>query len=312
MEWIRNRLTKIDYYSGVHHGEYSVATNYLSLYSYYAGYFQNSNTKNGLSSWTLGCVDREEIFKLPEVQSIEEDYKSLKESYEQGETVSTVKMFRLTRWNYIHIEVPIYKYWALYLIQIFIPIFILDILNLFVFVQDDRQNNEDGVTVFTTITARIVNVTSLLLAYVVLIPVIRETTPRTNLISFIFIMVYLSAFPMFLSIISLAKVEHAESAYQHFIIDNPPLFQRPFFLAAFFLEVIVIVLVLLVLIRYAIISYRHYQMEKHIKIKDFVSADEVMLPWGYFDYLVRLNRTRGDQFIHRLADQNGFPLTAHT
>jgi hypothetical protein len=108
------------------------------------------------------------------------------------------KLFKLEEWKFVHIEIPIYKYWVLSLIQIFVPLIILSVLSLFIFEQANGKN-DDGESTFNV---RIANSTALLLAYIALIPMIREQTPSTTYLSFVHINIGASILPLILVLIS--------------------------------------------------------------------------------------------------------------
>jgi len=56
------------------------------------------------------------------------------------------------------------------MIQIFVPLILLSIISLFIFQQSNGISNSSG---FSTLALRIVNVCSLMIAYVSLIPTLR-------------------------------------------------------------------------------------------------------------------------------------------
>lgn len=93
---------------------------------------------------------------------------------------------------------PIYKYWVLNVIQIFIPIIVLAALSLFIFSQENGMKED----MTSTLNARIINVASILIAYAALIPMIRTRVPPATKVSFIYILIYLSILPHMMALIS--------------------------------------------------------------------------------------------------------------
>lgn len=86
----------------------------------------------------------------------------------QGEKMPT-KIFRVATWSHVHIEMPIYKYWVVNVIQILLPLFVLSAISLFIFKQETGKR-EDGTP---NMNLRILNAASIMVAYVALIPMIR-------------------------------------------------------------------------------------------------------------------------------------------
>ena len=81
-----------------------------------------------------------------------------------------VEPFSIEKWNFVIIEVPIYKYVVIDMLQIFVPLILLAGFSLLIF---ETENGVAPDTGFTTLAYRIVNVSALMLAYVSFIPIIR-------------------------------------------------------------------------------------------------------------------------------------------
>ena len=67
------------------------------------------------------------------------------------------------------IEIPVYKYLAIDMIQVFVPLILLTIIGLLVFSSENGVFNGE----YNILAFRLVNVGSLMVAFVSLIPVIR-------------------------------------------------------------------------------------------------------------------------------------------
>lgn len=71
-------------------------------------------------------------------------------------------------------EIPIYKYVVIDMLQVFVPLTILSIIGILIFNQTNGISTDQG---FTTLAYRLVNVSSIMIAFVSLIPVIRSSLP---------------------------------------------------------------------------------------------------------------------------------------
>ena len=73
------------------------------------------------------------------------------------------------------INVPIYKYVAIDMLQVFVPLILISFFSLFIF------GIENGIAVnitgFTILNWRIANVAATLFAYVALVPIIQNSLP---------------------------------------------------------------------------------------------------------------------------------------
>jgi hypothetical protein len=115
-------------------GEFKIATNRLFLFPYHRRVFVNSNTQSSNWAWMLGYRSKTAYFKKPEVLSIKDSY--LRAAQHEGLTKEgNAEVFMVQRWNYIHIEIPIYKYPVIDLISIFVPIVILAAISMLIFGQ---------------------------------------------------------------------------------------------------------------------------------------------------------------------------------
>lgn len=127
-EKLRNRATKISFLASIDTGEFTIAANCFSLFTFHSVTFGNSDKHGSDWRWSLGISKKNVFVKLPEVKSISDEF--TKRSNEKPS-----KIFSFNEWNCVHIDIPIYKNWTVNVIQIFIPIFILAVLSLFIFVQ---------------------------------------------------------------------------------------------------------------------------------------------------------------------------------
>lgn len=83
------------------------------------------------------------------------------------------------------------------MLQIFVPLILLSIVSLLIF----DQSNGISSGGFTTLAYRIVNVCSLLIAYVSLIPTLRKSLPPMPSITLVEIITYTSTIPNMLAIL---------------------------------------------------------------------------------------------------------------
>ncbi len=83
------------------------------------------------------------------------------------------------------------------MLQIFAPLIFLSIVSLLIF----NQSNGVSDGGFTTLSARIVNVCSLMIAYVSLIPSLRKSLPPMPSITLVEIITYVSTIPNLLALV---------------------------------------------------------------------------------------------------------------
>ena len=82
--------------------------------------------------------------------------------------------------QYTHFVIPLYKYPGNPLATIFIPIFLLALLSLGIFFQENDLSN------------RISSIATMVLGYIALIPSIKEQLPPSSRITIIEIVIYIS------------------------------------------------------------------------------------------------------------------------
>lgn len=80
---------------------------------------------------------------------------------------------KIKNFQFAHFKIPLYKYPSVALITIFAPLWILGWLNLAIFFQDNGLGN------------RIAEIATLMIAFVALIPTIRDQIPPNPSITFI-------------------------------------------------------------------------------------------------------------------------------
>jgi hypothetical protein len=85
---------------------------------------------------------------------------------------------KIDHFQYAHFNVPLYKFPIVALATIFLPLWLLAIINLGIFFQDN------------TLADRIASIAALMIAFVALIPTIRDQIPPNPRIVFIEILVY--------------------------------------------------------------------------------------------------------------------------
>jgi hypothetical protein len=109
-----------------------------------------------------------------------------------------VDVFKVERWNYIHIEIPIFKYPVIDMISIFVPLVVLASISMFIFGQENGVSSDE----YSLFAKRIGSACSILIAYVALIPVIRAKLPPSPYLTLVEIVIYISTIPNFLAMLS--------------------------------------------------------------------------------------------------------------
>lgn len=74
---------------------------------------------------------------------------------------------KIKNFQYVHFRIPLYQYPGANLVNIFVPLWVLGLINLFIFFQD--PNLEGRVAVISTLT----------LAFIAFVPTINEKIPQT-------------------------------------------------------------------------------------------------------------------------------------
>jgi hypothetical protein len=194
-ELILNRTTKINFLNNCESGDFRVATNNLALFPYHKVSLANSTSRNSNMAWSLGLEERHNEIKDPVVRSLEEEYLFRSENSVEMERT----LFRLYNWEHIHIEIPFYKYWMIYVIQIFCPLLLLSAFTMFIFLQENGKADDGSSNIFNL---RIANATAILLAYTAMIPVFKAQTAASTTLSFFYLIVYLAVLPLLLALIS--------------------------------------------------------------------------------------------------------------
>jgi hypothetical protein len=85
----------------------------------------------------------------------------------------------IKNFQYAHFRITMYKYPGVNLISIFVPLWILGLINLFIFFQERALAN------------RIAGIATLTLAFIAFIPTINDTIPQTPNIKLVEILVYM-------------------------------------------------------------------------------------------------------------------------
>ena len=93
----------------------------------------------------------------------------MREGYQYARKTGHTETFKMTEWEYLHIEIPVFKYAIIDLINIFVPIIILSTISILFFHQENGKM-EDGIT---SLGKRIASGAGLLLAFVAMIPIVR-------------------------------------------------------------------------------------------------------------------------------------------
>jgi hypothetical protein len=110
-----------------------------------------------------------------------------------------VEPFSFVKWKCVIIEVPTFKYVAIDMLQVFVPLILLAIFSLTIFRIDTGKSTNTGLNL---LAYRLVNAASLMIAYVSLIPIIQESLPPMPGVTLIEILAYMLTLPIFLSLLS--------------------------------------------------------------------------------------------------------------
>jgi hypothetical protein len=86
---------------------------------------------------------------------------------------------KVKNFQYVHFRISLYKYPGVNLISIFVPLWILGIINLFIFFQE------------RVLADRIAGIATLTLAFIAFIPTINDKIPQTPNIKLVEILVYM-------------------------------------------------------------------------------------------------------------------------
>ena len=109
------------------------------------------------------------------------------------------KPSKISHFQYGHFVMPIYKSPLPTILTLFVPTWLLGIINLGIFFQDvDQENDSSG--------KRLLNIGALMIAYTALIPTIRSSIPPASQIIFIEIIMYLQSLTTLFSLIETIKV----------------------------------------------------------------------------------------------------------
>ena len=205
-----------------------------------------------------------------------------------GEKLPT-KIFRVLSWNNVHIEMPIYKYWVVNVIQILLPLFVLSAISLFIFKQETGRR-EDGTS---NLNLKILNVASIMIAYVALIPMIRENGPRATYISFLYIVIYLSMIP---NLLALIQGFMNQNVYNKEWEQTYEAFKDGLFLISFILIVTLLSIVIIVTAVFVKSSYADFQIKREVakNKRRFLDAAE---PQGFHQHIQDILAKRSNQFI---------------
>ena len=96
---------------------------------------------------------------------------------------------KVKHYQYAHIRVPLYKHPGVTLLEIFIPLWILGLINIFVFFQQNVMAD------------KMATIATVALAYVAFIPTINATVPNTPEIKLIDILIYMNILTTILTMI---------------------------------------------------------------------------------------------------------------
>ncbi len=174
-------------------------------------------------------------------------------------------------------------------IQIVIPLFILSGLSLLIFFQEKGEKTDET----STLNLRILNAASIMIAYVALIPLIRQNAPRAVNVSFLYVIIYLSMIPNLLALISgIVDQNILNSQWKR----SYRAFKDILFLISFSLTCAFISVIVLVTIFFIKSSYTSYQVKKPT-LKNKNKFKDVIDPFGFQLHIDKIKEKRKHQFI---------------
>lgn len=136
---------------------------------------------------------------------------------------------KIDHFQYAHFNIPLYKFPIVALATIFLPLWLLGIINLGIFFQDEN------------LADRIASIAALMIAFVALIPTIREQIPPNPKIVFIEILVYMETLTSLFALIhslDVRKIEGFDLIW----------YESGLFMVSFVITIITIILVVVLMI----------------------------------------------------------------
>ena len=280
---IRNRITKMHFLRATENGDFRVATNHLALFPYYKAQLANSTKRNSSFHWNIGLDPRNKHITMPKVRSLQQEY----DYHNEGRIEQVSRVFEALSWQYVHIEIPIYKYWVIYVIQICCPLLILSVVSMFIFLQENGRDSEGSSNI---INLRIANSIEVLLAYSLMIPVFKESTSAATSLSFFYLAIYLSVLPLIL-VLSRSLLDSKMLNADWKLTYMP--FLDPFFLGSLVLLAIILTAVLIVIV---VASFISYQVDGRPTKTSFVKFKEAKEPSSCLTFMEETNRLRNNQY----------------
>jgi hypothetical protein len=145
------------------------------------------------------------------------------------------------------------------MIKIFVPLVIITVINLLIFQQENGIGTSSS---FTTLAARLVNIASLEIVYVSMIPVIRSSLPTMPGITLIEILTYLLTIPSILATInSMLYYTIPESKWKQTYVS----FNDQLFLSSLLISLLCFIVLSSVFVVYWGLDYNSVKLKKPIK-----------------------------------------------
>ena len=142
------------------------------------------------------------------------------------------------------------------MIQVFVPLILLTIVGLLIFSSENGVYNNE----FNILTYRLVNVGSLMVAFVSLIPVIRENMPPMPGVTLIQVITYICTAPNLLAIISsLISYEISTTEW----LATYTVWKDALFIISFIITLIALCFLILLV---AVYMFKEYTMNSSFKI----------------------------------------------
>lgn len=136
---------------------------------------------------------------------------------------------KLDHFQYAHFNIPLYKFPIVALATIFLPLWLLGIINLGIFFQDEN------------LADRIASIAALMIAFVALIPTIREQIPPNPKIVFIEILVYMETLTSLFALIHSLDVRKIE-------MFDLIWYESGLFMVSFVITIVTVVLVVALMV----------------------------------------------------------------
>ena len=153
---------------------------------------------------------------------------------------------------------PIYKYVAIDMLNVFVPLILISFFSLFIF--GIENGVAIGITDFTILNWRIANIIAVLFAYVSLIPIIQSSLPPMPGFTLVELITYILTIPNLLALIN-GMLDYTIPMQTW--IDTYQPFRDGLFVGSLTLTVICIILIIIL---FAVYKAKDYKTSKRLNL----------------------------------------------